>query len=68
MPGYNDADLRHPFIQREPATIKQLYLFVRAHLGDICCWRVGQHTLEVRMVQDAIASSSSEQEDADSIN
>src|SRR3954451_1630040 len=61
MPGDNEADVRHSIIHGEPTTIKQLHFFVRTHLGHTRCWRLSQHLLDLRMLQDSISSCSCDQ-------
>src|SRR5258708_37230888 len=58
MSGHNCADLRQSFIQLQPAAIKQLDDLIAVHPGHTRCRRVSQHALDLRMLQDLIASGS----------
>src|SRR5258708_27898218 len=58
MSGHNCADLRQSFIQLQPAAIKQLDDLIAVHPGHTRCRWVSQHALDLRMLQDLIASGS----------
>ncbi len=44
--SHNDAALRYPLIQWQPAAIKQLDLLLAVHSAHPRGWRVSQHALE----------------------
>jgi hypothetical protein len=56
MSGHNDARLRQFCIQLQPASVKQLNHLVAIHARHPRGWGMSQHALELRMLQDVLAS------------
>jgi len=58
MPSHNHPNERQPLSKWEPASIKQLDDLTSIHPADARCRRMSQHSLDLGMLQELIASPS----------